>query len=307
LLDILTMNKNNWADILIDFYIQFLIVEKGLSENSIAGYAHDLKEYLRFLDKKNINKITEKDTAFILEYLIALQKAKLSPKTRERRVCAIKGFYKFFVNEKKLKSDPSKFIDLPKKGLKLPDVLSVSEIERLIKAPNTKTDRGLRDRAMLELLYAAGLRVSELINIKVADINMHACFIRIFGKGSKERVVPIGLCAKKNIEKYLRTARQKILKDKISCYIFITRAGKPMTRQGFWKNLKKYAKASGITKKITPHTIRHSFATHLVEGGADLRSVQIMLGHSDISTTQIYTHIASGRLKEIHTRFHPRG
>jgi len=300
-------HKNNWADILIDSYIQFLIVEKGLSENSIIGYAHDIEEYLCFLNKKNINKVTEKDTAFILEYLIALQKAKLSPKTRERRICAIKGFYKFFVQEKKLKSDPSKFIDLPKKGLKLPDVLSISEIERLIKEPNTKTAKGLRDCAMLELLYAAGIRVSELINIKVTDVNMHACFIKIFGKGSKERIVPIGLCAKKSIENYLKAARQEILKDKISSYMFIARAGKPMTRQGFWKNLKKYAAASGITKKITPHTFRHSFATHLVEGGADLRSIQIMLGHSDISTTQIYTHIASGRLKEIHTRFHPRG
>ncbi|MBW1615988.1 MAG: site-specific tyrosine recombinase XerD [Deltaproteobacteria bacterium] len=301
------MNKNNWADILIDSYIQFLIVEKGLSENSIAGYAHDIKEYLGFLNKKKINKVGEKDTSFILEYLIALQKAKLSPKTRERRVCAIKGFYKFFVQEKKLKSDPSKFIELPKKGLKLPDILSVSEIERLIKAPNIKTAKGLRDRAMLELLYAAGIRVSELIHIKVTNINMHACFIKVFGKGSKERVIPISLCAKKNIEKYLETARQKILKNKTSPYIFITGAGKPMTRQGFWKNLKKYTAMSGITKKITPHTFRHSFATHLVEGGADLRSVQIMLGHSDISTTQIYTHIASGRLKKIHTRFHPRG
>ena len=301
------MTNNNWADILIDAYIQFIIVERGLSENTIAGYDYDIKDYLSFLNKKNINRISEKDTAFILEYLIALQKAKLSPKTRERRICAIKGFYKFFVQEKKLKSDPSKFIELPKKGLKLPDILSVAEIERIITAPNTKTAKGLRDHTMLELLYATGIRVSELINIKIADVNMHACFVKIFGKGSKERLIPISITAKKSLEKYIQTARQKILKNKTSRYIFIARAGKPMTRQGFWKNLKKYANASGITKKITPHTFRHSFATHLVEGGADLRSIQIMLGHSDISTTQIYTHIASERLKEIHTRFHPRG
>jgi len=302
------MNKEPlWINILIDFYIQFLIVEKGLAENSIVGYANDLKEYLGFLNKKNINKITENDTNLISEYLIVLQKINLSPSTRERRICAIKGFYKFFVNEKVLKSDPSKFIELPKKGLKLPNVLSVLEIKRLIKAPNIKTAKGLRDCAMLELLYASGIRVSELINIRIKDVNMHSCFIKVLGKGSKERIIPIGIYAKKIVEKYLQTARQELLKDNISFYMFIARAGKPITRQGFWKIVKKYTVAAGIKKKITPHTFRHSFATHLVEGGADLRSIQIMLGHSDISTTQIYTHIASGRLKEIHNHYHPRG
>jgi len=198
-------------------------------------------------------------------------------------------------------------IDLPKSGLRLPEVLSFKDVEKLLSAPESAKPRGCRDAAMIELLYAAGLRVSELVNLKIQDANLEAGFVRVFGKGSKERVVPIGLYAKEKISLYLEASRPSLLKTLVSPYLFVGRAGKPMTRQGFWKLLRKYAQTAGINKNVSPHSLRHSFASHLLEGGADLRAVQVMLGHVDISTTQIYTHVARERLKSIHTQFHPRG
>jgi integrase/recombinase XerD len=211
------------------------------------------------------------------------------------------------VQEKIIDYDPARLIDLPKSGLKLPDVLSVAEVELLLNMPDTGKPLGKRNAAMLELIYAAGLRVSELVNLKLLDLNLEACFVRVLGKGSKERVVPIGTCAKEKIDDYITIARPLLLKSQMSPYLFIARAGKPMTRQGFWKLLKQYARQGGIQKKITPHSLRHSFASHLLEGGADLRAVQIMLGHVDISTTQIYTHIAREHLRQMHEKYHPRG
>jgi integrase/recombinase XerD len=211
------------------------------------------------------------------------------------------------VQEKILQHDPARLVDLPKSGLKLPDVLSVEDVKRLLNSPDTNNPRGARDAAMLEILYAAGLRVSELVNLKVQDVNLDACFVRVLGKGSKERVVPFGLHAKNKITQFIKTARPRLLKNRVSGYLFVARAGKPMTRQGFWKRLKQYSQLAGIYKKITPHTLRHSFASHLLEGGADLRAVQVMLGHVDISTTQIYTHVAREHLKNMHKKYHPRG
>jgi integrase/recombinase XerD len=219
----------------------------------------------------------------------------------------LRGFYRYLVQEKIIKYDPARLIDLPKSGLKLPDVLSVSEIKILLSTPDTQTPLGLRNAAMIELLYAAGLRVSELVNLKLLDINTEAGFVRVIGKGSKERIVPIGNYAKNIIDRYVKTARSLLLKGGVSHYLFVARAGKPMTRQGFWKLLKQYALQAGIAKKITPHSFRHSFASHLLEGGADLRAVQIMLGHTDISTTQIYTHVAREHLLQMHAKYHPRG
>jgi integrase/recombinase XerD len=219
----------------------------------------------------------------------------------------IRGFYRFLVQQKKLDANPAQMVDLPKAGLKLPDVLKVDEVLQLLDTPDPSKPLGARDAAMLELLYAAGLRVSELIRVGMGDINLEACFVRVLGKGSKERVVPIGLVAKSKVDVYIASGRSVLLKGRPSPYLFVTRLGMPMTRQGFWKLLKQYALKAGIAHKITPHTLRHSFATHLLERGADLRSVQVMLGHVDISTTQIYTHVAQERLKSIHTQYHPRG
>ena len=294
-------------DLLADRYLNYLAFEKGLSQKTIESYSSDLSRHLKFLRQKKIENIVDADTPLILKHLIALRDAGLGSRSCARHLVTLRGFYRFLVQEKVLDYDPSRLIDLPKSGLKLPDVLSVEEIELLLKVPDTGTPLGKRNAAMLELLYAAGLRVSELVNLKFLDVNLEACFVRVLGKGSKERVVPFGVHAKKKIEDYIKTARPSLLKDHTSRYLFVARAGKPMTRQGFWKVLKQYVQRSGIRKKITPHSIRHSFASHLLEGGADLRTVQVMLGHVDISTTQIYTHVAREHLRKIHEKYHPRG
>ncbi|MFH1992086.1 MAG: site-specific tyrosine recombinase XerD [Pseudomonadota bacterium] len=294
-------------DVLADQYINYLIFEKGLSEKTIESYSSDLARYFDFLGQKNLKKISETDTPLILKHLIKLRADGLKARSTARHLVTIRGFYRYLVQEKVIKRDPSRLIDLPKSGLKLPDVLSVPEIIALLKVLDTTTPLGLRNAAMIELLYAAGLRVSELVKLKFLNVNTEAGFVRVFGKGSKERIVPIGIYAKTKLDEYIKNARPLLLKNSVSHYLFVARAGKPMTRQGFWKLLKQYALQAGINKKITPHSLRHSFASHLLEGGADLRAVQAMLGHADISTTQIYTHVAREHLKQIHEKFHPRG
>ena len=294
-------------DTLADQYLNYLLIEKGLSEKTLESYGSDMAMYLSFLEENKIINISDTDTPVILKHLISMRDAGLGARSRARHLVTIRGFYRFLVQEKQLKHDPTRLIDLPKSGLKLPDVLSVEEVKLLLSTPNVKTPAGSRDAAMIELLYAAGLRVSELINLKLQDVNLEAGFVRVFGKGSKERVVPIGLYAKEKIDHYVKTARPLILKNIPSRFLFVARAGKPMTRQGFWKLIKRYALKAGFNKRITPHSLRHSFASHLLEGGADLRAVQVMLGHVDISTTQIYTHVAREHLKTMHEKFHPRG
>lgn len=291
----------------VDRYLNWLLIEKGLAAKTIEAYARDLSVYLGFLKDRSIDAVSEQDTQLILKHLIALRKSELSARSRARHLVAIRGFYRFLVREKMLKSDPSRLVDLPKTTLKLPDVLSRSDVITLLNTPDAAKPTGLRNAAMLELLYAAGLRVSELVNLSLRDVNLEACFVRVFGKGSKERIVPIGMVAREKLDDYIKTARPRLLKKTSSPYLFPARAGKPMTRQAFWKLLKKIGTASGIQKKITPHSLRHSFASHLLEGGADLRAVQMMLGHVDISTTQIYTHVAREHLKKMHEKFHPRG
>jgi integrase/recombinase XerD len=293
-------------DVLVDQYLNYLLIEKGLSKKTIESYSSDLTRYLNFLKTKKIKTISDADTPAILKHLISLRNAGLGSKSRARHLVTIRGFYKFLVEEKVIKNDPTRVVDLPKSGLKLPDVLSFKEVECVLNTPDITKPTGARDAAMIELLYAAGLRVSELVHLKVQDVNLEACFVRVFGKGSKERVVPIGLYAKEKIDYYIKTFRPKLLKNVASPYLFVARAGKPMTRQGFWKLLRKYGQKAGIIRKIKPHSLRHSFASHLLEAGADLRSVQIMLGHVDISTTQIYTHVAREHLKKMHEKFHPR-
>jgi integrase/recombinase XerD len=294
-------------DALIDQFLNYLLVEKGLSQKTLEAYSRDIIRYRNFLAENKSTAFSEQDTPLILKHLIQLRKAGLAARSRARHLVAIRGFYRFLVQEKILRKDPARLIDLPKSGLKLPHVLSRTEMELLLNAPDTDKPIGIRDAAMLELLYAAGLRVSELVKLKIQDINLEAGFVRIFGKGSKERIVPIGSHAREKINTYLKTARSQRLKQRSSPYLFVARAGKPMTRQGFWKLLRRYALQAGLNKKITPHSLRHSFASHLLEGGADLRAVQIMLGHVDISTTQIYTHVTRDHLKKLHQKFHPRG
>ena len=293
-------------DFLVDQYLNYLLVEKGLSKKTLESYGSDIARFVEFLGKKGIKDISGADTSTILMHIIALRDDGMKARSRARHLVALRGLYKFLVREKFIAVDPARAIDLPKSGLYLPNVLSFEEIKRLLSAVDISKPAGLRDSAMMELLYAAGLRVSELVNLKLFDVNMEACFVKVFGKGSKERVVPIGVYAKERINEYINNARPLLLKKNISRFLFVGRSGKALTRQGFWKLLKRYSVKAEITKIITPHSLRHSFATHLLEGGADLRSVQLMLGHVDISTTQIYTHVVRDHLKTIHSKYQPR-
>ncbi|MCU0604094.1 MAG: site-specific tyrosine recombinase XerD [Desulfobacterales bacterium] len=299
------MNLN--LSILIDQFLNYLLVEKGLSRATLESYSADLLRYADFMQQTGQDTVSAEDTALILKHLINLRNEGLGARSRARHLVSLRGFYRFLAHEKILRLDPSKLVDLPKTTLKLPDVLNQAEVQRLLNAPDGLKPSGLRDAAMLEVLYAAGLRVSELIHLKVQDVQLEAGFVRVMGKGSKERIVPIGQYAREKVLFYLEHARGRMVKERSSPYLFVARAGRPLTRQGFWKLLRRYARAAGLFKKVTPHSLRHSFASHLLEGGADLRAVQVMLGHADISTTQIYTHVAKDRLKELHRRFHPRG
>ena len=293
-------------DELADRYLNYLILERGLSEKTIGSYSQDLVRYFRFLKSNQIDHIEYADTPLILMHLAGLRKDGLGQRSRARHLVSIRGFYRFLVREKILERDPSGTVELPKTISRLPAVLSVDEIQRLLDALDSDTPKGLRDTAMIELLYAAGLRVSELVGLKLQNVNLEAGFVRVFGKGSKERIVPIGQYAMDTTRRYVETARPLLLKGAASRFLFVARADKPMTRQGFWKRLKLYAQKAEIYKPVTPHTIRHSFASHLLEGGADLRAIQEMLGHADISTTQIYTHVDRNRLKSVLNNFHPR-
>ena len=291
----------------MDQYQTFLVMEKGLSEKTIAAYSSDLMRFGLFLEKKNATAVSDIDTRLILTYLIHLRKQGLSARSRARHLVTLRGFFKFLTHEKIIEKNPAQQVDLPKTGLQLPDVLTVADVEALIDSPDRNKPEGLRDAAMLELLYGAGLRVSELIRVAMTGINLEAGFVRVFGKGSKERVVPVGRLALSAIRDYLDRSRPLLLKNRSSEYLFVTRRGSAMTRQSFWNLTGRYGRLAKLKKKITPHSLRHSFATHLLQGGADLRAVQMMLGHADISTTQIYTHVAHRQLVEAHKKYHPRG
>ncbi|WP_319409822.1 site-specific tyrosine recombinase XerD [uncultured Desulfosarcina sp.] len=291
----------------MDQYQTFLVMEKGLSKKTIEAYSTDLMRFGLFLEKKKAARAADIDTGLILAYLIHLRDRGLSARSRARHLVSLRGFFKFLKNEKIIEKNPAQQVDLPKTGLHLPDVLTVADIEALIDAPDRNKPEGLRDAAMLELLYGAGLRVSELIRLAMTGINLEAGFVRVFGKGSKERVVPVGRLALNAIRDYFERSRPLLLKNRSSVYLFVTRRGSAMTRQSFWNLVGRYGRLAKLKKKITPHSLRHSFATHLLEGGADLRAVQMMLGHADISTTQIYTHVAQRQLLEAHKKYHPRG
>jgi len=296
-----------WFDALAEQFLNYLRVEKGLSEKTLVAYGNDLSRYFAYLRSKGVERVSADDMPLIAAHLTELAGMKLTARSRARHLVALRGFYHFLVQEEVLNEDPAKRIDLPKIGMKLPEILSIEEVERLLAAPDTTRPSGARNAAMLELLYAAGLRVSELVNLKRHDVNLEVCCLKVIGKGAAERLVPIGLHAREKLIFYLETARPALLKGCDSAFVFVARAGKPMTRQGFWKILKQYVERSDIRKRITPHSFRHAFASHLLENGADMRSIQMMLGHADISSTQIYTHVARKRLQEIHEKYHPRG
>jgi integrase/recombinase XerD len=289
----------------LETFIDYLRVEKGLAVNSIYSYNKDLEKYANHLRDKGIDdpkKITRKN---ITDFLFILRK-RVCVNSIARILSTVKNFHKFLLREKITPSDPANLIEAPKLEKKIPNFLSLDEVTRVLKVPNLKKPQGIRERAILELMYATGLRVSELVKLKISDINLDVGFIKCKGKGSKERIVPVGKISQNFLQKYLDEARPKLLSKKESIYIFLAQGARPISRQSVWKMIKKMVGRAGVKKKVSPHTIRHSFATHLLEGGADLRSVQEMLGHTSITTTQIYTHINQRRLKSIHSKFHPR-
>jgi integrase/recombinase XerD len=292
------------SDVLADQFIHHLRVEKGLAKNTIESYSRDLLRYFAFLEKSCLLPLKASQID-IMEYVSSLA-GSLSIRSIARNLSSLKVFYRFLMSDGKIQTNPARLISNPKLPRRLPGVLSGEEVERLLAAPDAQTTRGMRDRAMLELLYASGLRVSELVGLRVAGINLEAGWVRTLGKGSKERMVPMGSKAQQSLKEYLAYSRPSLLKKRSSSYLFVTSRAKPMSRQAFWKIIKRCTRRAGISKEISPHSLRHSFASHLLEHGADLRSVQIMLGHSDISTTQIYTHVTRERLKHIHEKYHPR-
>jgi len=293
-------------DQLLDSFLAYLAVEKGLSKNTLESYGRDVRKLVLYLEEIKISSVQDIKYGIILDFLSHFKKQGFSDTTTVRTIVSIKQFFKYLLVEKIIKENPTSQIMTPKMKKIIPGVISLEEVERILASPNESTPEGIRDTAMLEVLYATGIRVSELIGLKLNDVNFEMGFIVVYGKGSKERIVPMGAQALEKLKPYMELSRPALLKTKESKALFVTRRGKGMTRQGFWKLIKTHAINSGISKNISPHTLRHSFATHLLERGADLRSIQIMLGHSDISTTQIYTHVESERLKEIHKKYHPR-
>ena len=292
---------------LISMLLNYLSVERGLSQNTIMSYRRDLESYLDYLkSQQHINSLEKTDKNQITSFLLKLKTQGLNTNSIARKLAAIKTFYRFLVRERILKYDPTSLLESPKLWKKIPETLSVGEVETLIAQPDLRKKQGLRDKAILEALYATGMRVSELTQLKLEDLNLDVGFVRCLGKGNKERIVPLGRKAIIYLKKYITDARPYFLKRTSTDALFLTRQNRRISRQSVWKMIKKYARQARIKKEIRPHILRHSFATHLLERGADLRSVQEMLGHSDISTTQVYTHINKDRLKMIHKQFHPR-
>lgn len=291
---------------LLEEFLNYLSVERGLSKNTVSSYKTDLVFFLNYLESKGWNNLDKIKRDDIRAYLMHLKDKGLSGNSISRALVAIKMFYKFLVQERFIKEDVAGILESPKLIRPLPNVLNLNEVEKLLQAPNIRDWMGIRDKAVLELMYATGMRVSELVGLGTNSLNLDVGFIKCKGKGDKERMVPIGRQAKNSIAKYIQKVRPSLLKKRTDEHLFLTRLGKRVSRQSFWKMIKKYAKIARIKKEITPHTLRHSFATHLLEHGADLRVVQEMLGHADISTTQIYTHVNKERLKSIHRQFHPR-
>ncbi len=290
----------------IDSFLNMLTVEKGLARNTVEAYSRDLNRLANFLKGKGVKTWEESQSVHLRSYVSWLRGRGLSVRSIARYIVALRQLYRFLEKEEVIAENPVPSFFLHSTSRRLPRTLSPDEVKGLLTQPDARTPLGSRDQTMIELLYATGVRVSELVSLQTHEINLQGDYLTVRGKGAKVRMIPFGKWAKEGLLRYLREARPKLLQGRASPFLFLTRSGRPLTRQGFWKLIRRYALAAGIDKRVTPHTLRHSFATHLLEGGADLRSVQSMLGHSDISTTQIYTHVNSSRLKEIHRRYHPR-
>ncbi len=288
---------------LVGRFLNYLAVEKGLAKNTLDSYERDLQKYVLFMQAKEPDEITSSD---VISFMAHLSSEGLSAPSSARSLAAIRGFHKYLVTDGLAHADPTVNIETPKGWKRLPKTLSSAEVDALLAQPDRAAPIGIRDKAMLELLYATGLRVSELVGLGISDINLERGFLIVMGKGSKERAVPMGEAAVAAVEEYL-AARPLLLNGRDARELFISSKRRGITRQMFWQRIKFYAAKAGIKTGISPHTLRHSFATHLLDNGADLRAVQAMLGHSDISTTQIYTHVSRERLKKIHEKYHPRG
>ncbi|MCR4399351.1 MAG: site-specific tyrosine recombinase XerD [Syntrophomonadaceae bacterium] len=290
----------------LELFQAYLNFERGLSPNTLQAYRRDLVHFMRFLAARGVDRWSAVTRSRVSEYLNLLVDGGAAQATLARSLSALRAFFRFMVQEGYCPANPTDNMDSPRTGRKLPRVLSVQDMERLLEQPSPLTPRGLRDRAMLELMYATGLRVSELLALQLDDVNLSAGYVRCLGKGSKERIVPVNQTSIFWVERYLSHGRNLLLRQPGERTLFLNASGRRMTRQGFWKLLAAYAAAAGIESDVTPHTLRHSFATHLLENGADLRAVQEMLGHADIGTTQIYTHLTGTRLREVYRKSHPR-
>ena len=289
--------------VLIQEFSEYLRIEKRNSPHTVEGYCRDLQRFAENFSNTEVSCLT---TADIRDFLMMLRMSGLSPSSIARSLSAIKSFFRYLCQDKQLNVNPAEILETPSMRRKLPYSLSLVDVDKLLSCPDSNTYIGLRDQAMLEVLYATGMRVSELISVKGHNLNLETGCLRTMGKGSKERIVPIGRVARRSVEDYLLNSRPVFAKSQKVEELFLTRRAKPMTRQGFWKILKSYARKSNIRADVSPHTLRHAFATHLLNRGADLRSVQQMLGHADISSTQIYTHVLEKRMLEVHDQFHPR-
>jgi len=293
-------------DELVDTFLNYLSVERGLSRNTIISYQEDINAYINFLKGVHIESFSLTKRDDITDFMLFQKDKGLSSNSVARRLAAIKSFYRFMIRERILKNDPSNLVDSPKLWKKIPETLSANEVDTLLSKPNIRQTQGIRDRAILETLYATGMRVSEAANLKKDNVNLEVGFLRCIGKGNKERVIPLGSKAISSIKRYLEASRPRQLKGKESEFLFLNKFGRNISRQSLWKIIKRYAREARIKKPIRPHILRHSFATHLMNRGADLRSVQELLGHASLSTTQIYTHVSTERMKEAYRKAHPR-
>lgn len=288
----------------LDPFLEYLVVERGLAQNTLEAYRRDLARYTDYLTARG-RDLTRLDRTEVPRYLLALREAGLSPRSVARHLSAIRQFHRFLAREGGLPEDPTAHVEASVPWRRLPDVLSAAEVERLL-AGTPRTPIEVRNQAMLELMYASGLRVSELVGLRLGDPDLNVGVVRVTGKGSKERLVPLGEAAAESVKRYLAEGRPRLARERASPHLFLGRHGRGLTREMFWQILKRRARQAGIRRRVTPHTLRHSFATHLLEGGADLRAVQLMLGHADIATTQIYTHVSRAHLQEVYAKFHPR-
>jgi integrase/recombinase XerD len=292
---------------LLDHFLHYCAAECGLSSNTLEAYRADVEDFLAFVGARNEASLGALEAGQLVAYVEAGRKRGLAPGTVWRRLVSVRMFYRFLVMEGHVGSDPAEAFQTPRLWRRIPDVLSVEQVDRLLDAPPTDTPLGLRDRAALEMLYATGARASELCGLDVGDVNFEYGFVRCYGKRMKERLVPVGRRALDALRRYLKDGRPKLLRRRAESALLLTRTGRRMSRQALWQRVGKWARAAGLPGGVHPHTLRHSFATHLLSGGADLRSVQVMLGHADISTTEIYTHVDRSRLKAVHEKYHPRG